>query len=432
MKLLVSTSVKDIKCEKHLHQYYQQLIQLISARTKDPACPAIFARPVENTTTGGIDWYTDLDGDAVCLADSSDADFEQFWEQLDPIDAKIRDLVQRLRGTDRKAVHENADRIEKMLTYPGSMEFMFLVDDRPVIAAWGCASASIMTPVRIENPRAVAVTKDPEPSDAKPEPPSGPVDPETKSVPPLPPHGEPPATAESQEPSKRHRGWIWWLLSLLLLALMCVLLLQRCANQKVIPMETERDQVERMSHAENSLRKEIQGLKERLTNEWAKCPGCADDVAVESERRSKYIGDQPDAMVSVSLIWNTYHDLDLHVFSPTGSRIYFKQRSDANGGRLNKDFNNHKKKNEPLSRDPIENITWPPDKAPEGQYRVQVMLYSVDSRDCHVNPVPFTVVVDVNGRKQTIPGSAAFPADACPGEIKDRKMIDVFSFNVPK
>ena len=94
--------------------------------------------------------------------------------------------------------------------------------------------------------------------------------------------------------------------------------------------------------------------------------------------------------MKINLKWNTYDDLDLHVFDPDGFEIYYGKKQhqcqevlgqldiDANAG------SSH-------TRTPQENIFWEDGKnAPVGHYRVSVVYFS--KKDTF-NSVPFTVTV---------------------------------------
>ena len=94
--------------------------------------------------------------------------------------------------------------------------------------------------------------------------------------------------------------------------------------------------------------------------------------------------------LKINLKWNTYDDLDLHVFDPDGFEIYYGKKQhqcqevlgqldiDANAG------SSH-------TRTPQENIFWEDGKnAPVGHYRVSVVYFS--KKDTF-NSVPFTVTV---------------------------------------
>ncbi len=74
-------------------------------------------------------------------------------------------------------------------------------------------------------------------------------------------------------------------------------------------------------------------------------------------------------VVQISLAWDDYNDLDMHVFCPSGERIYFNNRKSDCGGELDVDMNVRQKTNTP-----IENVVWT-DEAPDGEYKIGVHFY---------------------------------------------------------
>ena len=74
-------------------------------------------------------------------------------------------------------------------------------------------------------------------------------------------------------------------------------------------------------------------------------------------------------VVQISLAWDDYNDLDMHVFCPSGERIYFNNRKSDCGGELDVDMNVR-----PKSKTPIENVVWT-DEAPDGEYKIGVHFY---------------------------------------------------------
>ena len=57
--------------------------------------------------------------------------------------------------------------------------------------------------------------------------------------------------------------------------------------------------------------------------------------------------------VQVSLAWDDYNDLDLHLFCPSGERIYFNNKESECGGELDVDMNV-----KPVSDNAVENVVW--------------------------------------------------------------------------
>lgn len=73
--------------------------------------------------------------------------------------------------------------------------------------------------------------------------------------------------------------------------------------------------------------------------------------------------------VQISLAWDDYNDLDLHLFCPSGERIYFNNKKSECGGELDVDMNVR-----PVSKTPVENVVWR-QNAPLGTYKVGVHFY---------------------------------------------------------
>jgi Ca-activated chloride channel family protein len=89
--------------------------------------------------------------------------------------------------------------------------------------------------------------------------------------------------------------------------------------------------------------------------------------------------------VRVSLLWNNFNDLDLHVIDPFGEEIFYGRKRSQSLGELDVDMNASGRQSEK----PVENIYWPLGKAPAGHYRVRVKMYA--NRE-HRN-TPFSVEV---------------------------------------
>ena len=96
--------------------------------------------------------------------------------------------------------------------------------------------------------------------------------------------------------------------------------------------------------------------------------------------------------VEIGLIWNTSDDLDLYCIEPGGFRIDYSQKESPSGGWLDVDMNvtSH---GENFSMEPVEHIRWSDGKAPKGEYKVGVKLYTHRSSTL---PVPFTVAIKAN------------------------------------
>ena len=121
-----------------------------------------------------------------------------------------------------------------------------------------------------------------------------------------------------------------------------------------------------------------------------------DEFAERLAREGAKSGD-----VQISLIWNNYNDLDLHVVCPSGERIFFDNRNSKCGGELDVDMNV-----KPASRKSVENVYWPENKAPRGTYKVYIHHYAKHNKGFRSNkdPTEFRVLVDMEGTKKEFKG----------------------------
>lgn len=106
--------------------------------------------------------------------------------------------------------------------------------------------------------------------------------------------------------------------------------------------------------------------------------------------------------VQISLIWDNYNDLDLHVITPSNETIFFGHRRSRCRGELDVDMN----AGGSTSREPVENIFWPKGRAPFGKYRVVVHHFQNHGDP---DPTTFEVRVVVDGQTEVIQGKANFP-----------------------
>ena len=145
-----------------------------------------------------------------------------------------------------------------------------------------------------------------------------------------------------------------------------------------------------------------------------------DDAFARMAREGAKVGD-----VTITLLWDDYNDLDLHVFTPTGAEIYFGNRH-ADGGHLDVDMN----AGGGTSKEPVENVFFgDADKgiqAMKGKYKVVVQNYGYHDRERNSSfAVPFRVVVRKNGeaseyRGETPAGMTHYPVTAVEFEYAGR------------
>lgn len=103
--------------------------------------------------------------------------------------------------------------------------------------------------------------------------------------------------------------------------------------------------------------------------------------------------------VKITLSWDRLHDLDLHVIEPNGEEIQYTNPSSATGGELDLDSGI----NCMPSMADSENVFWPPQGAPSGQYVVTVHNF----QQCSPGPVPYSVRIAYDNVVNTYEGTFA-------------------------
>ena len=167
-----------------------------------------------------------------------------------------------------------------------------------------------------------------------------------------------------------------------------------------------------LAAAEEQRLAEIRAAAEKEALERRKAASRAlDELRARLEREGARSSD-----VQVSLMWNNYNDLDLHVVCPSGERIHGGNRKSACGGELDVDANVR-----PDSRKPIENVVWPEGEAPAGTYQVFVHYYKKHKKRRSKDPTKFQVIANAYGDLMEYTGELTF------GE----EIQLVCTFNVP-
>ncbi|HEY1188559.1 MAG TPA: hypothetical protein VGE74_12980, partial [Gemmata sp.] len=113
--------------------------------------------------------------------------------------------------------------------------------------------------------------------------------------------------------------------------------------------------------------------------------------------------------VQISLIWNNINDLDLHCKDPNGETIFFRNPVSRSSGELDVDANSLQTRDRrpaPLTREPVENINWQPNKAPPGWYEVSVNHFTHRAEAGTPNLTPFKVSVLYDGERHEFEGKA--------------------------
>lgn len=122
-----------------------------------------------------------------------------------------------------------------------------------------------------------------------------------------------------------------------------------------------------------------------------------DDLDVRVKREGGKSGE-----VQVSLTWDDFNDLDLHLFCPSGERIYFNNRESSCGGELDIDMNVR-----PTSKNPVENVVWTKE-APLGKYKIGVHFYKHHKKRKSTSACEFRLRVMIHGVPRDYAGKITY------------------------
>jgi len=98
--------------------------------------------------------------------------------------------------------------------------------------------------------------------------------------------------------------------------------------------------------------------------------------------------------ITISVIWDSEDDLDLHVFTPDGSEIYYNNRS-AQNGELDVDANTSTN----MMDNPVENVYF------TSPYNGEYWVYLDDYNDRTTGTTNFIVKITIGGESQTFTGT---------------------------
>ncbi|MBT4066766.1 MAG: hypothetical protein HOE76_06075 [Euryarchaeota archaeon] len=157
---------------------------------------------------------------------------------------------------------------------------------------------------------------------------------------------------------------------------------KRLAEEREIERQQELEEAEEVRQAEIEASEESEELEAQMASEQAER-----DLMNRLEREGA-----KSSEVQVSLMWDNYNDLDLHVLCPSGERIHGGNKTSECGGELDVDANVR-----PETKKPVENIVWPDFKAPPGDYKVYVHHYKKHNKRRSKDPTKFRVVCNTGG-----------------------------------
>ncbi|MEW4490195.1 hypothetical protein AB1L42_19075 [Thalassoglobus sp. JC818] len=162
-----------------------------------------------------------------------------------------------------------------------------------------------------------------------------------------------------------------------------------------------------LASATQPVERIVPGARSAEENSSSK-QGSTADATVIGNRRTLAGGKQGE--VTISLIWDTFDDLDLHVWNANGHHVWFGHR-ESKDGMLDVDANII-----PTTDEPIENYF--EEKAHSGYYRFSVDLYRWRSN----KPVEYTLGVWVRGRERLYRGRV----------MTEMKTVGGFQLEIPE
>ena len=200
---------------------------------------------------------------------------------------------------------------------------------------------------------------------------------------------------------------------------------ERLAAEQAAEEERLLAESEARRAAEEELRQqeeELQRQRDLAAAEEARLAEIAEQKA-EEEQAAKEAGERARAElmerlaregaksgdVQISLMWNNYNDLDLHVVAPSGERIHGGNRISACGGELDVDANVR-----PDTNKPVENVVWSTEsgesiaEAPGGTYKVYVHHYKKHKKRRTKDPTSFKVLVNIEDTLSEYEGELTF------------------------
>jgi uncharacterized protein YfaP (DUF2135 family) len=160
---------------------------------------------------------------------------------------------------------------------------------------------------------------------------------------------------------------------------------QRAAEEARLASERESARQLELANAESDRLEEIGAAREQEALESREA---AQRAMSELQARLEREGAQ-SSDVQVSLMWNNYNDLDLHVVCPSGERIHGGNKNSDCGGELDVDANVRAE-----TRKPVENVFWEEGSAPAGKYQVYVHYYKKHKKRRSKDPTKFQLIVN--------------------------------------
>ena len=163
---------------------------------------------------------------------------------------------------------------------------------------------------------------------------------------------------------------------------------ERQQEEERLAKEREELRQAEMAAAEEQRLAELEAAKlQEEMESRAAAEAAMSELQARLEREGAMTGD-----VQISLMWENFNDLDLHVVCPSGERIHGGNKKSECGGELDVDANVR-----PETKKPVENVVWPGVTAPPGTYQVYVHHYKKHRKRRTKDPTGFQIIVNNAG-----------------------------------
>ncbi|MCV6584878.1 MAG: hypothetical protein OIF47_05045 [Marinibacterium sp.] len=348
-----------------------ELITDVLAEALSPAHAALFAEPVRSPYGDRTDWYTGLGGTATPLTELDPERAAIARAELTRLGDDIRAHADALAASGDANDARLAEALQNALQVPRDTSVL-VVDApdsdaglQPVLIDWASLLDTQTTAPNILRGMAPA---------------------RAQAAPPPPPPVIGPDPTPAEPPRRGIARWLWPLLLLLcalLMALILYLLFVSCGLRHVpflnfCPVAEDIDDPARDTAI---LQNRIALLQRELA---------------AAERSCQPVATEPQIL----LTWDGPADLDLSLFCPDGSRVWFRDKHQAVcGARLDFDENAASTGAGPSTR---ERITL--EDPPEGDYRIRVELFENWTEP---GDQPFVLDVNFGTRQETFRGTVS-------------------------
>lgn len=351
-------------------------------RARGPDHAALFAEPVPDRDRGVVDWYVTREGEVEPL-DGLAAEASAAAEaELDRLVADIEAEAAALQASAAESDRLLGQAIAAALRVP-DRSFVRVLDGKPVLVGWA----------HEENGRSIG-----------PEALRRPIDRALDRMPIL-----FPALAD-------RAGWwrrFWLALGLLLTGLLFLLLFllwwdpwrwfalpapvclpdpsglialeqRRLEEDRTLALRTD---LARLARQVGEARLACPPMPPPATPARAEPPRPEPPQPNQDAERARREGAR-EGNTQIILAWDDVNDLDLAIVCPDGTRVYFENRRGC-GAELDVDMN-VAAGTRPISRSPVENVTWAAEPPP-GNYRIEVTHYGRNPGGPQVSPFRVTI-----------------------------------------